>query len=87
MATAAAARILSVQKENVKMEVKQKIVDFSVRRYRLVTTVMVVFTIALGSLIPAITVDTDPENMLSEDEPVRVFHNEAKNALPSVISL
>ena len=60
------------------MEVKQKIVDFSVRRYRLVTTVMVVFTIALGSLIPAITVDTDPENMLSEDEPVRVFHNEAK---------
>lgn len=28
--------------------------------------------------LPAITVDTDPENMLSHHEPVRVFHDQAK---------
>ena len=27
----------------------------------------------------AVTVDTDPENMLAEDEPVRVFHDHAKS--------
>ncbi len=39
---------------------------------------MLAFTLGLGALIPLIHVDTDPENMLSEDEPVRVFHNETK---------
>jgi predicted RND superfamily exporter protein len=39
---------------------------------------MVVFTLGLGALIPRISVDTDPENMLSEDEQVRVFHDEVK---------
>jgi len=35
---------------------------------------------ALGFL-PTIKVDTDPENMLSEDEPIRVFHNEMKKRM------
>ena len=39
---------------------------------------MVVFTVALGLLITLIKVDTDPENMLSQDEPVRSFHNQTK---------
>jgi predicted RND superfamily exporter protein len=39
---------------------------------------MVVFTLALGALIPLIRVDTDPENMLAADEPVRVFHDQTK---------
>lgn len=30
------------------------------------------------SILPPLTVDTDPENMLSADEPVRIFHNERK---------
>lgn len=30
------------------------------------------------SFLPSLTIDTDPENMLSTDEPVRVFHNERK---------
>jgi predicted RND superfamily exporter protein len=54
------------------------LVDGSVRHYKLVITLLVVFTLATGSLIPMIKVDTDPENMLSEDEPVRVFHNLTK---------
>lgn len=60
------------------MEVRQGIVGFSLRHYKLVTAAMAVFTVALGAFIPLIRVDTDPENMLSEDEPVRVFHNETK---------
>ena len=32
-----------------------------------------------NSLNP-LTVDTDPENMLAADQPVRVFHNERKQA-------
>ncbi len=39
---------------------------------------MVVFTLAQEALIPLIEVDTDPENMLSENQAVRVFHNLTK---------
>jgi uncharacterized protein len=34
-----------------------------------------------ATVLPTITVDTDPENMLSEDEPVRVFHDEMKKRM------
>jgi len=60
------------------MELKRRIVEFSLDHYKLVTVVMVVFTLALAAFIPLIKVDTDPENMLSEDEAVRVFHNQTK---------
>jgi predicted RND superfamily exporter protein len=39
---------------------------------------MVAATIVLGALISMVRVDTDPENMLAENEPVRVFHNVTK---------
>jgi len=61
------------------MDFKQAITDYSMKHYKLVTICMVVFTLALGALIPLIEVDTDPENMLSEDEAVRVFHNTTKD--------
>src|SRR4030042_27336 len=60
------------------MELKEKITDYSLRHYKPVAVVRVVLTVGLGALIPLIKVDTDPENMLSDDEPVRVFHNETK---------
>ena len=60
------------------MDFKQTVTDYSIRHAKLITIVMVVFTLALGTLIPMIEVDTDPENMLSEDETVRVFHNLTK---------
>ncbi len=62
----------------MKMDLREKITDYCLRRYKLVTVIMVVFTLGLGALIPLIKVDTDPENMLSEDEPARVFHNDVK---------
>ncbi|MFH1371820.1 MAG: MMPL family transporter [Planctomycetota bacterium] len=60
------------------MGFKQGIIDYSVRHCKLVAVMMVVFTAATAALIPLIKVDTDPENMLSKDEAVRVFHNLAK---------
>jgi len=60
------------------MDFKQEVTRFSLKHYKLVTVVMVIFTIALGALIPLIKVDTDPENMLSPDEAVRIFHNDTK---------
>jgi len=60
------------------MDFRDKIIGYSVRHYKLATIIMVLFTLALGALIPRILVDTDPENMLPEDEPVRIFHNQTK---------
>ncbi len=57
---------------------KRKILDFPIQHARLVFVGLAVLTIGLGAAIPSIQVDTDPENMLSEDDPARVFHNETK---------
>ena len=66
----------------------------SVDRHRTVTALMVAAALVvaavatLPTLLPRqlgslhrIQVDTDPENMLSGDEPVRVFHDEMKERL------
>ncbi|MEN8126971.1 MAG: MMPL family transporter [Planctomycetota bacterium] len=76
------------------MNVKEKIADFSIRHYKAVTAslVTVTITVMLLAAVPSfwpkalpmlnsITVDTDPENMLPADEPVRVFHNQMKKEL------
>jgi predicted RND superfamily exporter protein len=60
------------------MDIRQKVTSYSLEHYKRITIVMAIFTLALGALIPLIKVDTDPENMLSADEPVRVFHNQTK---------
>ena len=60
------------------MNFKRKLVSFSLSHYKSITITMVVLTLALGSLISRIKVDTDPENMLSKEEAVRVFHDQTK---------
>lgn len=70
------------------------LMGFSVDHPRLVTgliaviTVVLIALVALPSLAPGtfpmlspVKVDTDPENMLSKDEPVRVFHDQMKKNL------
>jgi len=70
------------------------IVQFSVGRPKLVAGVMVLITLCFAlvagfptiwpatfSFLNPLNVDTDPENMLPEDEPVRVFHNEMKKEM------
>ena len=60
------------------MDLRDRITDVSVRHARWVLVLTLTFTLATGALIPLIKVDTDPENMLSEHEPVRVFHHQTK---------
>ncbi|MEX2488994.1 MAG: MMPL family transporter, partial [Pseudomonadales bacterium] len=65
--------------------------EFATEKPRAITWVMVITTLALVAVavvpgiwpatferLHSIKVDTDPENMLASDEPIRVFHNEAK---------
>ncbi len=78
----------------LEVTLRSRIVEFSIRRPRLVSGVMVLVTLvlaalaALPSLAPrtftmlnAVKVDTDPENMLRADEPQRLFHNRMKEAM------
>lgn len=66
-----------------------KFVYYALNHPRMISRVMILATllvIALAAVpnfvnvpgLHAITVDTDPENMLSHDEPVRVFHDRNK---------
>ncbi len=76
------------------MNAGSHIVQFSVGRPKLVAWVMVVITVCLAlvaglptiwpstfSALNPLNVDTDPENMLPADEPVRVFHDEMKEEM------
>ena len=60
------------------MDFKERITGFSTEHYKRVTWVMVILTVLLGAFMPLMRVDTDPENMLSEHEAVRVFHDQNK---------
>ena len=60
------------------MQPGNRLIQFSIRNPKLVTVIMVVVTLMLGALTVMVKVDTDPENMLSKDEAVRVFHNLTK---------
>ena len=57
---------------------KSTIVSFSLRRPWIVMIAVLALVLLLGSRIPSIRVDTDPENMLPADQPDRVLHNAIK---------
>ncbi|MDF1613784.1 efflux RND transporter permease subunit [Desulfurivibrio dismutans] len=50
----------------------------ALNRPRLTIALLVLFALALAAMLPRITVDTNPENMLAADEPVRLFHDQVK---------
>ena len=60
------------------MKIGEKMIGFAVRRPKAITITMVLITLLLASLISLVKVDTDPENMLSPHEPVRIFHDQVK---------
>ena len=70
---------------------KNTLILFSVNHPKVVSLIMLLLTSIIISLavlpnffpkqlsfLSTIKVDTDPENMLSADEPVRVYHNQMK---------
>jgi len=54
---------------------KHHITRVATQHPRWVYAATLLLAVALGSQIPRIQIDTDPENMLPADEPNRVFHN------------
>ncbi len=56
----------------------ERITSFAINRPWLVLLMALALTTVALLRINTITVDTDPENMLGEDEYVRVFHNQVK---------
>ncbi|NQT68740.1 MAG: MMPL family transporter [Desulfobacteraceae bacterium] len=60
------------------MKLGSSLIQFSIKKPKLVIAIMVLATLILGGMISMVRVDTDPENMLSEHEAVRIFHNQVK---------
>ncbi len=60
------------------MKIGNRFIQLSILRPGLVTALMVIIALGLGALIVKVKVDTDPENMLSRHEAVRVFHDLTK---------
>ncbi len=70
------------------------LVEFSLNHPKLVTGLMIVITLTMAAFaavpsiwpekfpsLNSIKIDTDPENMLRKDEPVRVFHDKMKKLM------
>jgi hypothetical protein len=57
---------------------KDKLTDFSTRNPWIVIFSVLVITAFFAAQLPKMKIDTDPENMLEADEPVRVFDHEIK---------
>ncbi len=60
------------------MDFGLSIVRYSIDHPKQVTAIMIILAILFMAFMPMVKVDTDPENMLAEDEAVRVFHNQMK---------
>ena len=60
------------------MKLGSGLIQFSIKKPKLVIAIMVLATLILGGMISMVRVDIDPENMLSEHEAVRIFHNQVK---------
>ncbi|MGB1262673.1 MAG: efflux RND transporter permease subunit [Cognaticolwellia sp.] len=56
----------------------QDILDFAIKKPKVIYSLVLLITLLSLAMLPNITIDTDPENMLSQDAPARVFHNQIK---------
>lgn len=56
----------------------RKVIGFAVEKPKIVMVLIVVLLLAAVIQFPRILIDTDPENMLPEDEFARVFHHDVK---------
>ncbi|MEM9748989.1 MAG: MMPL family transporter [Actinomycetota bacterium] len=55
-----------------------RVVDTSLRRPGRVLVVVALITVVLGALMVRVEIDTDPENMLSADDPARVVNDDLR---------
>ena len=60
------------------MMLKTLTTRLALERPRTVYSAMLLLVLLCTAMIPFLTIDTDPENMLSTDDPARLFHNRVK---------
>ncbi len=58
--------------------IKNTVIEFALEHPRKVYGLMLALVLMCTAMIPFLTIDTDPENMLVSDDPARVFHNNVK---------
>ncbi len=56
-----------------------RLIEFSINKPKIVILLTTILTFLFAIQFPKIKIDTDPENMLREDEPVRIFHKNIKS--------
>ena len=56
----------------------QRLLNFAITKPKVIYSLVLIAALASLAMLPQITIDTDPENMLSQDAPARVFHNQIK---------
>ncbi len=56
-----------------------QILRFAVEKPKYVYTAVLLMVLISLAMMPSLTIDTDPENMLSSDAPARIFHNQTKS--------
>jgi predicted RND superfamily exporter protein len=58
----------------------ERLTRFALDRPKTVIAIALLVTVAFALQFPRITIDTDPENMLAQDQPDRVFYDRVKAA-------
>ncbi|WP_259369593.1 RND family transporter [Colwellia sp. MB02u-10] len=56
----------------------QRVLNFAIAKPKVIYSLLLLITLLSVAMLPQIAIDTDPENMLSQDAPARVFHNQIK---------
>ena len=56
----------------------QRLLNFAIAKPKVIYSIVLMLAVLSLAMLPQITIDTDPENMLSQDAPARVFHNKIK---------
>ncbi|WP_231295794.1 MMPL family transporter [Colwellia sp. PAMC 21821] len=56
----------------------QRILNFAIEKPKVIYSIVLLITLLSLAMLPKIVIDTDPENMLSQEAPARIFHNQIK---------
>lgn len=56
----------------------QRLLNFAITKPKIIYSLVLLVSLLSLAMLPQIAIDTDPENMLSQDAPARVFHNQIK---------
>tara|TARA_B110001452_G_C15176841_1_gene408876 strand:- start:289 stop:525 length:237 start_codon:yes stop_codon:yes gene_type:complete len=67
-----------MNKQSFNQRLAQLVIHWAINWPKTIYAVVALLAIALLTQVPRINIDTDPQNMLSHDNPARVFHQQVK---------